>query len=191
MKLCEFSVEKGTFVVFGEYEIEKSTDMYNRSYEYPEFSNLTAKKKESDVLVDYEPDGTSWSGRHYDVEDMITECISNSMLGNSLFNVTYLDDGLRNLIQEYMQETSVVVDGKGVSKRILHGSMLNVYTLELVTNEYIYYLNGDEFLMVGTESREVISDNYFASIGYSDSIESVRDGNEVLLYGELPEEEEE
>ena len=41
--------------------------------------------------------------------------------------------------------------------------------------------------MLSTDSKEIVSDNYFAEVGFWDSIENIKNGKEIHLWGELPE----
>ena len=43
-------------------------------------------------------------------------------------------------------------------------------------------------LMLTFPERNIVSDNYFAEIGYFESLENIQNGKEKLLWGELPEE---
>ena len=41
--------------------------------------------------------------------------------------------------------------------------------------------------MFTTDTHEVVSDNYFAEVGYWDSIQNIDNNTETLIWGELPE----
>lgn len=178
------------FSIYGDYEVETGQDYNNKDYNYPEFYDLVAKSVENGKETDYQPTGTTWAGRKYVVADMIQSYIASLIHGGTLYNKIYLDDGLQKLVDFYNTEEKIAttVNGVNIPKWILDNSM-NIYELILVTNEFIYYCFYDEYYMLRTSNHEVVSDNYFAEVGYMESIENIAKGTEELIWGELPSED--
>ena len=40
-------------------------------------------------------------------------------------------------------------------------------------------------LMLSTDNHTVVADDYFAEVGYLNSIENIKAGNEILLWGNI------
>ena len=188
---------KETFNIYGEYEVSvgKEIDIISTAsgfieFNYPEFYYTSATRVVDGKEETYIPKGESWVGRKYTAEDMIQFLISALIKGDETYTKIYLDPGLEKIIEEYIKdsEIAIAVEGKDVPKRILTNSMYYLYQLMLVTNEYIYYSHENGMYMLSTDTHQVVSDNYFAEVGFWDSVENVRNGKEKLLWGELPEE---
>lgn len=194
MKLAEFKTKDGHFSIYGTYTIETGKTLEKTlefsTYNYPEFYDLEAKQIINGEEISYEPDGHTWSGRKYVAEDMICEFIMCHFLGSALFEFVFLEKGLMSFVKAYTDNT-VQVNGASFNKRVLAHDMCDLFQLFLVTDQYTYYGSDDRFLMISTDTRNVVSDNYFAECGYFESAKNVRNGKETLLWGELPEEEEE
>jgi len=194
-KLVEFEVKGEHYIVYGNYVIEQGT-YYNdeqqksATYDYPEFDSLTAKIVKDGKEIDFSPSGATWPGRKYEVCDMIQDFLSKQILHSKLYEAVYIEKGLQELIDWYHRDIATVYQLIQIPKKILSNDMHNLYELELVTNEYIYYMYEDLCLMLNAENHEVVSDNYFASEGYFESIENIKNGksNEKLIWGHIPEE---
>ena len=185
--LVTFEVEGDTFNIYGSYECDKNTGKYT----YPEFYDLTAKKIIGGKEVDYEPHGQSWTGRNYMVEDLIRDFIAKSTVNSLLYSTIFIESGLQDIINQFNKAEAIVltVGDLQIPKAIMSYDLYNIYELVLVTNDYIYYACDDMTLMFTTSTHEIVSDNYFAEVGYWDSVENVKSGKETLLWGELPEED--
>lgn len=89
---------------------------------------------------------------------------------------------IQNLIDHYRNGECVVAGGHDVPLKTLyaHGTM----SLLLATDRFSYYgIEGDDdYLMIESANGKVVSDNYFASEGLSNSLEAVRNGGETLLF---------
>ncbi len=186
-KIATFEIEidrkKTKFNIYGLYSIKKNHD----GKKYPEFSDLAAYvvSDENGDEVYYTPEGKNWAGVTYTVEDMIQQCLMDlSQMGSTFCNVV-LDEQLQKMINEYLQD-AILIGEKAIPKCIF-GEMMNRYELFMVTNKYIYYIHDDSLQMYDYETRNKISDNYFAEIGYIDSVDAIKSGEETLILGELPE----
>ncbi len=191
--MVEFVVEEKHYIIYGTYVIEKGT-CYNldgsRGFHwYPEFYDLTAKYVEDGMETNFEPEGVSWNGHEYNVADMIQDFLAKQIQHSTLYTTFYLEEGLQNLVDSYHQDIVITVNDLDIPKRILSNDMYNLFELELVTSEYIYYVCEDIYLMLSTDSHRVVSDNYFAEVGLCQSVQNIVAGRneEILLWGELPE----
>lgn len=184
---------KEKFNIYGNYDVETGyaySDSGKIEYKYPEFYNITATRITDGKEESYTPTGTTWAGRKYVVNDMIESVISALIMGNTLFTKIYLDNGLQEILDSYMRDDNIAitVNGLKIPKVILGRHLYDLYQLTLVTDTFIYYYSDedDAMLMLRTEDHSIVSDNYFAEVGYTDSIENVKSGKETLLWGELP-----
>ena len=187
--LAIFEVEGNKYNIYGNYEIENDTDYMGNPYMYPEFSELSAKQIVDGKEVDFKPTGCTWTGRGYVVEDMISDFLAKEILDSKFYKTNYIESGLQKIIDYYHREDNIVTirNGLRIPKYILSNEMFGIYELTLVTNEYIYYMYADRVLMFSTDTHEVVSDNYFAEVGYWDSIQNIDNNTETLIWGELPE----
>ncbi len=188
-KLIEFVVimepcreSKSRFVVSGDYVIATDHD----GNPYPEFSNIKAEIFRDGNYEDYSPKGCSWAGHRFTAEDIIMDVLACICRGGSSYQILYLDGDLEALIVKYQEEMVPIEESLKLPKRIL-GKDGDVYELLNVTEQYIYYTHDDHTIMLSLRTREVISDNYFAEVGWNNSMEAVINGKERMLYGELPE----
>lgn len=124
------------------------------------------------------------------VEDMIQDFIAKSMVNSLLYSTIFIESGLQDIVNQFNNAEAIVltVDNLQIPKAIMSHDLYNIYELALVTNDYIYYMCDDMTLMFTTDTHEIVSDNYFAEVGFFDSVENIKSGKENLLWGELPEE---
>lgn len=194
-KLAEFEVKGERYIVYGDYEIQQGSyydyDNHNKeSYDYPEFTSLSAKVVKDGKEIDFTPSGVSWTGHKYDICDMIQDFLAKQIQYSKRYKKVYIDKGLQKMIDWYHSDIAIVYKLLQIPKRVLSVDMYELYKLVLVTSEYIYYMYDDSCLMLDAENHEVVSDNSFASGGYFESVENIKNGknNETLIWGELPKE---
>ena len=72
-KLTTFKVNNEMFTIYGTYEINETMDYHLKKFKYPEFYDLSAKKIENEIEIDFHPDNFSWTVEKYDGEDMISD----------------------------------------------------------------------------------------------------------------------
>lgn len=176
-----------TFNIYGTYTVSM-----NGKHPYPEFNGLTATIEVGTAEEPYIPDTKNWHGESYNVEDMIQDHIASLIQQRTSYNTLYLDDGLKDLVDVYTKDENIILTVKDlkIPKYVLSSNMYDIYELTMITDKYIYYVHDDQALMLDTNTHEIISDNYFASVGYMDSIELITKGSneEILLWGEIPKE---
>ena len=186
MKLASFKVEGITYSVYGTVEMEKGKNLDMEEYPYPEFYDTKAVIHKGEKEIPFSPSGTTWNGDHYDATSMITDFLLHEMIGSTRYETVYIESSLQEFLSFY--KTFVEIDEIKFQNRILSHDMYEIYDLSLVTNDYTYYMSCDQVLMLSTENRTIVSDNYFAEVGFWDSVENIKEGKETLLWGTLPEE---
>ena len=196
--LATFNVVKlnETFKVYGAYEIaiDEEFDLQaagnNRiMIKRPEFDNIKVTKLVNGKEEDYMPAGCTWTGREYNALDVIESFVAALIRGDETYTKIFVDEGLQEVVEYYTTEIAATAKGKFIPARIFDGSLIYQYRLLMVTDAFIYYYNDDSFIMLNTEDHSIVSDNYFAEVGYNDSVENIRDGSETLIWGELPEQD--
>lgn len=184
--LVDFVVKNQHYRIYGEFEICMKKDWRSKEYQYPEFLYLKASIIEKGEESAFEPQGYTFSGRKYDVEDMIAAVLVRSIYLSTECEIFYLDEGLKKMVAAYHQEEDmeIMVNGRSVPKRILKYDLYQVMDCLLVTDQFIYYSSYDEYLMLDAKSSEraIISDNYFAEQGYLDSLDNLKSGKEKLIW---------
>lgn len=172
------------FHVYGEYNTEFYTPVSGGEFPYPEMKDLSATVTlDNGKEIPYTPEGYTFSGRKYCPDDMICGCICAMIQGDSSYHPEYVEDGLQELVDVYRKETVPISDTVSVPKHILNGISFFIYEIALATDQFIYYASeGEEVIMLSTESMKVISDNYFAGDGLYQSVERIKNGEETLLW---------
>lgn len=191
--LASFDVKnlKETINIYGKYhstDIKELEDSKLVSYKGMEFSDISATHMVNGQEEVYTPMGSSWAGHKYNATDVLEFFIAAIIRGDDSHRALYIDDGLNEYIDSYTSNVAVSVAGKTIPSRIPNNKLYCVYQLYLVTDQYTYYLHDDEVLMLSTENHIVVSDNYFAEVGFWDSVNNIKQGKETLLFGELPSE---
>lgn len=176
-KLAAFSIE-----IKGKYTFLTSTDYDGKNYRHPEFYELSAYEVIDEKEVPYHPSGVSWAGKAYDEDDMIQGFIFCLICNCKQYEKIYLDQRLQKFVDSFHSKRKIVTveNGLDIPKRIVQGTM--IYELDLVTDKYIYYVWYEDFLMLDTQTHEVVSDNFFASVGYEQSLEAIQNGEETVIW---------
>lgn len=183
MKLARFQIEGDTYEVFcEEMELCEDRDMNSDVYLYPEFTGLSATKMVAGEMVPFEPSGASWSRAKYCVEDMIRGAIVESIINNGNYQIEYLEPTLQGLVESYKKDVALTAKNLDIPKRVLYRFGYDLFTLYLVTDKYIYYAFYAELLMLDAETHGIITDNYFASVGFEDSREAIQRGEETVMW---------
>lgn len=194
--LAAFEVDGNKYNIYGRFDIEESSEfdisstlMKKIKFNHPEFYDITAKKVTDGVEEDYTPTGETWLGRKYVPADMIQFLVSALTRGDNNYKSFYLNKKLQDVVKEYTnyEMIATTVNNIPVNKRVLSNNMYDLYQLMLVTNTYAYYVKDDAILMISIEDHSIVSDNYFAEVGYWDSIQNIDNNTETLIWGELPE----
>lgn len=173
-------------VIYGDYVMENDIDLNGDGYTYPDFdvrAELYDEKTKS--FQKYEPEGVNWYGVPYVVADMAWSAILRNIFGNKEIETSFTDPGIEEWVRKVKED---VVCGD-IPKKV-PGDM-KCYILILVTEKFIFYEEDESFLMLSKETREIISDNYFAEEGLWQTAEEIKNGTDVILYKheefELPE----
>lgn len=188
MKLIEFVVCKeckekhSRFRIDGIYSFEQRSE----DHDYLEFEELTAYRFENGEFKEYTPESVNWYGQVSTEEDMFLDVLSAETRGDLAYEITFIEQGIKIIADHYKNDTLTVSDGSKLPKHIL-GADGELYELSIATNKYLFYVQGDQSIMLSTDDRSVISDNYFAEVGWHDSMINVLTGKEQLLFGNVPE----
>lgn len=176
-------------VVYGEVEIITDTHYNKIEFKYPEIENINIVELVDGKEIEFSISGTTWAGRNYDFYDVVLTALADAIRNDfTIQEVLYMCPALQSIKDSY-NEIALNVEGLDIPKNILHGYCCDFYQLDVVTDKYICYFSTDTFLMLSTKDHSIISDNYFAEVGYWDSKEKVEKGEEKLLYGEFPKED--
>ena len=130
----------------------------------------------------YSPNQKTWQGDTLTEEDAVyevifmAECDAAGMAG-----IIYMDACIKDVISYYQKEY-VEYDSRRIPLKICRGEFADLYELRLVTDHYIFYGCDDMLLMLRTENGELVSDNYFAEIGYCEELEDISKGKVQVLY---------
>ena len=175
---CSFITEnvKKRFRFYGEVEIEAEENSLD-------FSDLTIFEVVNEVEKPFQITATTWVGTTLNEEDALADVISCWTRCEAGFEVFSVAEKIQLFCDKYRFIT-LVVGKRNIPYKIVYGTFLEEYDLELVTDKYTYYVRGcDQLLMLHTDTGEVISDNYFAECGLTDSLSAVETGeDEKLLY---------
>lgn len=186
MELLQFknNVNGEMYKLNGSYSIEKGTSA-ETEYIYPVFEDITAERYDEGQkkFVSYNPTIHRWSGELYNAEDMLCHALFRYIIGSSEIEICSIDEGLREMADFYHSQVALTVKEKPIPKYTLYPDYLSeLYQLIYVTDEYIYYGNGEDVIMLDAANHTVCSDNYFALVGLDRSKEGVCEGKETLLY---------
>ena len=175
---CSFIAEnvERRFRFYGEVEVKAEGNSLD-------FSNLTIFEVVNEVEKPFQITATTWVGTALNAEDALADVISRWTRFEAGFEVFAVAEEIHLLCDKYRFIT-LVVGERNIPYKILYGTSLEEYDLGMVTDKYTYYTRGcDQFLMLHTDTGEVISDNYFAECGLVDSISAVEtEEDEKLLY---------
>lgn len=174
-KVKEKEGQFNVYNVYGDYEISED----NNDFEL-ELFGCSATKVVNGKEERYTPAGQSWYGVKYGAKDMLKFMLSGYMVGNDMYNPLYIDFGLQEYVDTFLKAVATEVDGKAVVLKMM--SLSHIYTLSLVTDRFIFYHYEDMVIMLRTDTREVVSDNYFAENGYFESLDNIEKGEEKLIW---------
>lgn len=189
-KLMELSVVESTspyynkhIVIYGTVKILNATGILIPTYIYPEISDISIYERINDKETELILTGETWAGRKYDAYDVISSSLSDLIrYDSSSVNVTFVCPALEKIVKHY-HNNILQHKNSNIPQTILHGYSYDCFQLGVATNKFIYYFSDSAILMISTEDHSVISDNYFAEVGYYDSQEAVKNGKETLLFG--------
>lgn len=181
------------YIVYGTYRMEKTIDCDRLPFYYPDFEDLRAVKVSDGKEIPYTPVEVAWNGHGFDVADMIKGALAVTITDDmrGIYETLYLEEGLREFVDQFHTDDSVALEIEGVKiyKYIWISTRCAPFKLDLVTDSYIFYTNGEELLQYGTADRSLEADGEFAEMGYWEVVKEIRSGTETLLWGEIPEED--
>ena len=183
------SGERHHFEFYGEFEISDEKNTWLPI----EFSNLAIADMDvaNGKKVPFELEGTTWSGSKIDEEYALKDIISRySRNEKGEFEILYLQEEIKALLDECRSNVALTVEDREIPAKVIYGQMMYIYELDFVTNEYAYYVyEGEVYLMLNTSDGTVVSDNYFAEVGYRESRKAVWSGKDTKLFDAYAENE--
>lgn len=146
------------------------------------FDDLEVKEVEAETVKPYVITAKTWAGQQLTPYDAIGDVLSKYTRGATDFHLISMYEPLKAYLDE-LKKDCVVVGNEAIPKKIVYDSFLHEYELMYATDQYTYYTEfGDSYLMLATDTRELLATSFFAECGYWDSVENVTSGKEVLLY---------
>lgn len=185
------------YMIYGDYEIDTveefdsiRVDCSNPSnkltFPYPELYekklegykvNLTTKEISP---IDYKDLGIRWVGEPFTIYDVALAACAAYTQKNEECSIHYLEENLKCALDSPVYEKAIM-NGREIPLRMLNSDM-EVMQLLMATDKYLYYSHDDFYMMVGADTLETISNNYFAEVGFEYSLEAIQNGEEKLIW---------
>jgi len=182
-KLLEFKMEGGGIRHFEIYGDIKETILDFADNRYLDFADIEMYEIKDKEKVPYEPVGTTWAtGQRLTVYDATSDVVDRIVRNQTKdFEVLYIREDIKEFVDNYRKDIALVFAEREIPYRIIKNNYINTYELHLATEDFLYYINNDEMIMLRTASGEPVSDNYFAEVGYYESLENIENGEEKKL----------
>lgn len=150
---------------------------------YAEFEDLCIYEHTEGGREIFEPEGITWHGEKIDAEYAINDVLCGySRNETEDYEVLFICEELEKFAGRYKSKIALTYETRDIPYRILHGAFCETYFLFFATNEYLFYMRDDtDVVMLQTHDGGVVSDNYFATVGYDQSEEAVHSGEEIAL----------
>lgn len=146
------------------------------------FDFLEIKEMKAGTIVPFEITAKTWAGQLLTPDNAIGDVLSQYTRGATDFHLISMYEPLKAYLDE-LKNDCIIAGDLVFPKKIVYGVFLDEYHLIYVTDHYTYYSDCyDSYLMLDTDTRDLIGTSYFAYCGYEDSVENVTSGKEVLLY---------
>jgi len=131
----------------------------------------------------FEPVATRWaSGERLSTSDALDDVLERYIRNQTDgFKVLYVDSEVNDMAAVYKNRTALTYKGRDIPYQIIDNDMQDVYQMKMATSKYLYYICDDMFIMLDIETGILISDNYFAEVGFSESEEAIEEGTEENL----------
>lgn len=134
----------------------------------------------------YVPEGVHWNGMEETIETMLCRYLTEQVIGintcESIYICKYLQDWISSF---HVTSNTVFLNGHTFVKKYVHLLDELIYTLDIATDKCVYYVGNETLLVLDFASKQLLADNEFALISYTDSVENIRRNKEKLLYGEI------
>lgn len=196
--LARFFVKSGAdeianreYAVYGNMTTGKLLDINGKeekSFLLPEFENLEITVIENGEEKVFEKPLYFFSGAKIEPEDILMSVVCATIRKNEYtYEYRYMCPELKKLIVEYHKPSNMLpADESKYLKQVLHTNG-NIYSLNLVTDVYLYYIYEDSCLMLDANTHAVVSDNHFAEEGFYNSIRNIKKGREKNIWNNVPE----
>lgn len=134
----------------------------------------------------YVPEGVHWNGMEETIETMLCRFLTEQEIGINTCESIYICKYLQDWISSFnVTSNTVFLNGHTFVKKYVHLLDEMIYTLDIVTDKYVYYVGNETLRVFDFSSKQLLADNEFALISYTDSVENIRRNKEKLLYGEI------
>lgn len=152
-------------------------------YPFLETEEILVYETKGDKKVSFEPTATRWAtGERLKTSDVFDDVLERYIRNETEdFKVLYVDPEVSCMAAVYKNRTALIYKGRNIPYQIIDNDMQYVYQLCLATSEYLYYCSDEAMVMLSTKDGALVSDNYFAEIGYSDSEDAIEEGMEENL----------
>ena len=132
---------------------------------------------------------TTWQGAELTAYDAIGDVLSQYTRGDMSMEALYLHPVLKTYLDQ-VKKDCIHVGEISIPKKISYGSFLELYELFYATDQYLFYTaSGNSYVMLVTDTRGEIASEYFAEVGFMDSVENVAAGREILYFSSEDSEE--
>lgn len=181
---CAFPVEgeRKQFRFDGQVE-RKPLPLYGKDTFTLKFENVEVFEFKEGTYKPFEITAESWMGQQLDEDDALADIISRYTRNETDFEALYVHDIIHEFINSWISEEIVSENGRKIPDGIVGDFRFNIFGLLLVTDKYCYYAADEhDVIMLDTASGHLVSDNYFASVGFYDSLDAIKTGEETLIY---------
>lgn len=181
--LLEAVIQGRHFMFYGRVERTEHKG-FTSSCVYPwvDFHDLSIREIKGKKQVKYSLDQKTWRGDALTEEDAVYEVIFMAECNAAgVADIIFMDACIKDVITYYQKEY-VEYDSRRIPLKLCRGEFADLYGLRLLTEHYIFYGCEDMLLMLRTENGELVSDNYFAEIGYCEELKDIREGKVRALY---------
>ncbi len=146
-----------------------------------DFAKVSIKRILDGKPEEFKPTIYTWSERRITQDDIFSEVLEAYIRGDGTYDFIFISPELKKILNFYAKRPACTAGTRNIPKYILHDN-LDLYSLQLATNEFAHYSYGDACLVYDISTMEFIAEDYIASIAYEQSIENLQSGAESLLY---------
>lgn len=190
VKLGADEIVNREYAVYGNMTTEKLQDLNGKeekSFSLPEFESLEITVIEDGEEKTFEKSLYFFSGEKIEPGDILMSVVCAAIRKNEYtYEYRYMCPELKKLITGYHKSSNMLsAGGNKYLKQVLHVNG-NVYSLNLVTDVYLYYIYEDNCLMLDANTHAIVSDNHFAEEGFYNSICNIKKGREKNVWNNVP-----
>ncbi len=183
-KIMRFSIlnedNQRVFELHGDYEImPMKNSIENRNYKAIDFRDISAVEIVNGKAIEYKPTSHTFAGTPLTVYDIAEDVIRRVIFRDKTCQLEECCKDLQQLFEEYMTD-SIEIGNDAYAKYVLVDD--DLYFLCLVTEKYVFYSNYESMILLDASNGSLISDNYFAEVGFEDTLEEIKSGKQNALW---------